>query len=293
MEAQTNSSFDDLYQYDDSYRDSIATVDKEGKRIWIYPKKPTGRYHNRRVLVTVILLAVFFMGPFIQIGGRPLLLLNIFERKFILFGSAFWPQDFYLLAVTAITFFVFIILFTVSFGRIWCGWACPQTLFMEMVFRKVEYWIEGDAAKQRKLDLGPWNREKIIKKGLKQTLYVIFSLLISHTVMAYLLGVDETIAIISNSPAENFSGFVGLMAFTGIFYWVFAYFREQACTVVCPYGRLQGVLLVKESIVVAYDWIRGEPRGRINKGVDLSSKGDCVDCKLCVPFRISIPVGHT
>ena len=285
MEAAKNpasSSFDDLYQYDDSFRDSIATVDEEGKRIWIYPKKPSGTWHNRRVLVTVILLAVFFIGPFIQIDGRPFLLLNVFERKFILFGAAFWPQDFYLLALTSIAFFVFVIFFTVTFGRIWCGWACPQTLFMEMVFRKIEYWIEGDAAKQRKLDAGPWNREKVVKKGSKHLIYIGFSLLISHTVMAYLLGLDETVNIISQGPAEHASGFIGLMAFTGVFYWVFSYFREQACTVVCPYGRLQGVLLVKESIVVAYDWIRGEPRGRIKKGVDMNGKGDCVDCKLCV-----------
>ncbi len=238
--------------------------------------------HNWRILVTVILLALFFVGPFIQIDGRPFLLINIFERKFILFGAAFWPQDFYLLAITAITFFVFIILFTVSFGRIWCGWACPQTLFMEMVFRKIEYWIEGDAAKQRKLAKSTWTGKKLWKKGLKQFIFIAISLLISHTVLAYLLGLQESIAIVKQGPAENYSGFLGLMAFTGIFYWVFAYFREQACTVVCPYGRLQGVLLVRDSIVVAYDWIRGEPRGRIKKGEDLEGKGDCVDCKLCV-----------
>ena len=130
---------EELYQFEEEYRDTISTVDKDGKRVWVYPKKPKGTIHNYRIAVTVILLSFLFSGPFIKIGGHPLLLLNIFERKFVILGQAFWPQDFFLFALLLITFFVFIILFTVAFGRIWCGWACPQTLFMEMVFRKIEY----------------------------------------------------------------------------------------------------------------------------------------------------------
>ena len=149
---QSENVGDSLYQFDEEFRDSISTVDKEGKRVWVYPKKPSGFYHKLRIVVTVVLLSILFAGPFIKIGGQPFLLLNIFERKFVVFGATFWPQDFFLLALTFITFFVFIILFTVAFGRIWCGWACPQTLFMEMVFRKIEYWIEGDANQQRRLD---------------------------------------------------------------------------------------------------------------------------------------------
>lgn len=283
MEQQlTSKATEDLYQFDEEFRDTIATVDKEGKRIWIYPKKPKGYYHNLRIVVTIALLSILFAGPFIKIDGQPFLLLNIFERKFVVFGAAFWPQDFFLLALTVITFFVFIILFTVVFGRLWCGWACPQTLFMEMVFRKIEYWIEGDANQQRRLDRQEWNTEKIIKKTSKQIIFLVISLLIAHTVMAYLIGIEQTIEIVSQSPAAHLSGFIGLMAFTGIFYFVFAKFREQACTVVCPYGRLQGVLLGKDSIAVMYDWLRGEPRGKLSKAqIDLN-KGDCVDCKLCV-----------
>ena len=127
----------DLYTYDDQYRDTIATVDEKGKRVWVYPKKPKGSYHNKRMVVSVILLTILFAGPFIKIGGEPFLLLNVFERKFSILGAVFWPQDFFILALIAISFFVFIILFTVVFGRVWCGWACPQTLFMEMVFRKI------------------------------------------------------------------------------------------------------------------------------------------------------------
>ena len=274
---------ENLYTYDDDFRNSIATVDEKGKRVWIYPKKPSGNYHRKRVIVATILLSLLFSGPFITIGGKPLLLLNFFERKFVILGQAFWPQDFVLLAIVLITFFVFIILFTVVFGRVWCGWACPQTLFMEMVFRKIEYLIEGDASQQRRLDTAPWNVNKIAKKLLKQFLFVIISLLISHTTMAYIIGIHETISIATHSPAEHPAGFLGLIGFTLVFYGVFAQFREQACIAVCPYGRLQGVLLVKDSIVVAYDWLRGEPRGKLKKQQPTEAKqGDCIDCKLCV-----------
>jgi len=271
----------DFYEYDEEYRDTLATVDEQGKRIWVYPKKPKGKFHNKRIVVTILLLTTLFTGPFIKIGGQPLLLFNIFERKFVLFGQAFWPQDFFLFALTLVILFVFIILFTVVFGRIWCGWACPQTLFLEMVFRKIEYWIEGDANQQRKLNKAPWGKKKLFKKGSKHLIYIAISVLISHTVMSYIIGVEQTVEIISKSPNENFSGFLAIMFFTGLFYWVFAYFREQACVAVCPYGRLQGVLLVKNSIVVAYDWLRGEPRGKINKQKN-EEKGDCIDCKLCI-----------
>ena len=274
---------DDLYRYDEEFRDTIATVDKKGKRIWLFPKKPGGTLHQWRVVVTVVLLFIFFSGPFLKIGGRPFLLLNIFERKFVVFGQAFWPQDFVLLAITLITFFVFIILFTVVFGRIWCGWMCPQTLFMEMVFRKIEYWIEGDGPAQQRLRDEPLSLRKIGKKLFKHSLFILISALIAHTAMAYLIGIDQTFEIIHHSPSENLAGFMSLVGFAGIFYAVFAKFREQACTAVCPYGRLQSVLLSKDSIVVAYDWLRGEPRSKLRKHpVTEIKSGDCIDCKLCV-----------
>jgi cytochrome c oxidase accessory protein FixG len=272
---------DDLYSYDEEFRNSIATVDERGKRIWIYPKKPSGRYHTWRAIVAVVLLIIFFAGPFVRVNGQPLLLLNFFERKFVIAGQVFWPQDFFLLALTLLTLVVFIILFTVVFGRVWCGWACPQTLFMEMVFRKIEYWIEGSAQSQRRLDLQPWNGGKILKKTVKHIIFIIISVVIAHTAMSYLIGLDETLAIVQTSPLEHLSGFTGLVTFTAIFYGVFARFREQACIAVCPYGRLQGVLLAKDSIVVAYDWLRGEPRGRLRKN-EQRTQGDCIDCKLCV-----------
>ena len=268
---------------EEQFRDNIATVDDQGKRVWIYPKKPSGNYHNWRIAVTAILLGILFGGPFIRINGQPFLLLNIFERKFVILGQAFWPQDFFLLAIVLIALFLFIILFTVVFGRVWCGWMCPQTLFMEMIFRKIEYWIEGDAQTQRRLSKEPWNFSKILKKTSKHILFISISVLIAHTVMGYLIGTENTFQIVSHSPSRNVAGFISLVAFTGIFYVIYAFFREQACIAVCPYGRLQGVLLTKESIVVAYDWLRGEPRGHLKKNaVEKTNTGDCIDCHLCV-----------
>ncbi|MFY0591107.1 cytochrome c oxidase accessory protein CcoG [Roseivirga sp.] len=271
-----------LYHYDEQFRDGIATVDKDGKRVWVYPKKPKGKYHNKRVVVSIILLSILFAGPFIKIGGEPFLLLNVFERKFSILGTIFWPQDFFILALMAISFFVFIILFTVVFGRVWCGWACPQTLFMEMVFRKIEYLIDGDANQQRRLTKMPWNAEKIRKRLLKHSIFVFIAVLIGHTAMAYLIGIEQVQEIVTTPPSENLAGFFGLIAFSAVFYAVFAYLREQACIAICPYGRLQGVLLVKDSIAVMYDWIRGEPRGKLKKKEVSAQKGDCIDCKLCV-----------
>ncbi|BDD00321.1 cytochrome c oxidase accessory protein CcoG [Persicobacter psychrovividus] len=278
MEPENN-----IYEYDAEFRDVISTVDAEGKRVWVYPKKPKGYFHRARAVVAVFLLSLFFLVPFIKVDGHPFFLFNVFERKFIIFGAAFWPQDFILFALAFIAFVVFIVLFTVIFGRFWCGWACPQTVFMEMVFRKIEYWIEGDAPQQRKLDKAPWTQEKILKKTSKHIIFLLISLLIAHTAMAYLIGIDEVREIVTKSPMENLSGFIGLLAFTAIFYGVFARFREQACTTVCPYGRFQGVFLDKKSIVVAYDWLRGEKRGKLKKNATPpADQGDCIDCKLCV-----------
>ncbi len=273
---------EDLYEYDEQFRNSIGTVDKEGKRLWVYPKKPKGKFYTKRGIVAILLLGLLFSGPFIKIGGQPLLLFNFFERKFVLFGIPFWPQDFYLFGLATITLFVFIILFTVVFGRVWCGWACPQTIFMELVFRKIEYWIDGDAKQQRKLSEAPWNASKVTKRIAKYSIFMAISILIAHTLMAYLIGIEGVIDIVTSSPFENWSGFLGTMFFTGTFFWVFAYFREQACIAVCPYGRLQGVLMNKDSIAVSYDFKRGEPKGKIKKGARQEKKGDCIDCKLCV-----------
>ncbi|RYU95424.1 cytochrome c oxidase accessory protein CcoG [Emticicia agri] len=283
---------------DEAYRDSIATVDSEGKRVWVYPKKPNGHYHNYRVIATIVFLSLFFLGPFVKINGQPLLMLNVFERRFVLFGQLFLPQDSVIFSVGLLTFFVFIIVFTVVYGRFWCGWACPQTVFMEMVFRKIEYWIEGDRKQQIALSKAPWNTEKILKKGGKRLIFLLISILIAHTTMAYLIGLEATRDIITQSPMAHLTGFIGLVVFTGIFYYVFAVLREQVCISICPYGRLQGVSMGRNTVNIIYDWIRGEPRGKLNKhepAAPVSTpKGDCIDCKLCVqvcPMGIDIRNG--
>lgn len=270
-----------ISDYTDQFRDHLPTVTKDGKRKWIFPMAPSGWWHRRRVVVSVVLLALLLTGPWLQWNGEPMFLFNVFQRKFILFGSTFWPQDTIFLIFALLTFFVFIILFTVAFGRVWCGWACPQTLFMEMVFRKIEYWVEGDAATQRRLKTQPWNAEKIRKRTLKYSLFVLVSLVISHTVMAYIIGVKDTWTYIAAGPAESPLAFLALMAFTGIFFAVFAFVREHACTFICPYGRLQGVLMNPDTIMVSYDFVRGEPRGKAKKQEE-QPKGDCVDCFKCV-----------
>ena len=273
---------EDIYaELDQSFRDQVSTIDSEGKRVWVYPQKPKGRFHQYRAMVAIACLILLFGMPFIRLNGEPFMLLNVLERKFIIFGMLFGPQDFALLGLTMITFMVFIILFTVIYGRLFCGWTCPQTIFMEMVFRKIEYLIEGDANKQRALNKATMSVEKLFKKATKHIVFFIISFIIANTFLAYLISTDELFKLISEPLSEHVGDLTSLLLFTGVFYWVFAFFREQVCTVVCPYGRLQGVLLDKNSIVVAYDYMRGEKRGKLHKGEERTI-GDCIDCHQCV-----------
>lgn len=266
---------------DESYRDSIATVTKEGKRKWIYPVKPNGKLYELRKILSYIYLLVFFSLPFIKINHHPLLQFNIIDRKFIIFGTVFWPNDFFILVIAMLALLVFIILFTVIFGRLFCGWICPQTIFMEFVFRRIEYWIEGNANKQVLLNNQPWNSKKIIIKSVKWFIFFIISFLVANTFLAYIIGKDELFKIISEPVSHHIAGFIALLLFTAVFFFVFTWFREQVCLIVCPYGRLQGVMLDKNSIVVAYDYVRGEPRHKFKKNEE-RTKGDCIDCGLCV-----------
>lgn len=270
-----------LAQEQTTFREQLGILEKTGKRHWIYPKKTKGFYTTARKIFAFVLLSAFFVLPFIKVDGHRLFLLNIFDRKFIIFGKAFFPQDFFLLALLLVSFVVFVALFTVVYGRLFCGWACPQTIFMEMIFRQVEYWIEGDASAQRKLAESSWTKEKIFKKTLKHTIFLVISFVFINIFAAYLVGIERVKELYTSSFVENWVAWVFILLFTGIFYAVFAFIREIVCIVICPYGRMQGVLLDSNSIVVAYDFIRGEPRGKIKKG-DNIPKGDCIDCKLCV-----------
>lgn len=269
---------------EESFRDKPSNISGDNRRAWIYAKQPAGRFTRYRMVVAYTLLGLFLVIPFIKVGNNPLFMFNLIERQFFLFGQIFWPQDFPLFLLFGLIFFVFIILFTAIYGRVWCGWTCPQTILMEMVFRPIDYLIEGDFRQQRKLDESKWSAEKIRKKSLKHLIYIGISLIMGHASMAYLVGMDRVIELASTSPLDNLPGFLGLLLFTLVFYLVFSQMREIACTVLCPYGRLQSVLLTKNTAVVAYDFIRGEPRGKIKKtetGIEIP-KGDCIDCKLCI-----------
>ncbi|MFD1470720.1 cytochrome c oxidase accessory protein CcoG [Hymenobacter caeli] len=280
---------------DASYRDSLSTIGAAGERVWLYPKKPSGRLYDYRKWLSYGFLAVLFAGPWLRIHGLPVLLLNLPARRFIIFGQIFWPQDFFVLLLTTLTFLVFIILFTVVYGRVFCGWVCPQTIFLELVFRRIEYWLEGDAPQQKALDKRELDWDKLWRKTTKHALFAGVSFLIANTFLAYIIGTEALLRIITDAPTAHLEGLAAMVLFTGVFYAVFARFREQVCTIVCPYGRLQGVLLDQDSLVVAYDYQRGEPREKRRKN-EARTAGDCIDCHQCVqvcPTGIDIRDGAT
>lgn len=269
------------------FRDHIATADDEGRRKWVYPKRPKGRFHRARVWVTGALLVVMFGGPFVKLQGNPLLMINVVERKFAVLGVIFWPQDNLVFALGFLLFLTGIAVFTAAFGRLWCGWTCPQTVMMEMVFRKVEYFIEGDSSAQKALARSAWNLNKTLRKGVKHIIFLALSFVIGNTLLAYIIGMDALKPIITDNPSHHLAGLASMGIFTLVFYGIFARFREQACTFICPYGRLQSTLLDENTIVVAYDYKRGEQRGRFTRSESRQRRatrgaGDCVDCFNCV-----------
>ncbi len=267
-------------QLDQTFRDSVSTISKEGNRNYCVPQKPAGKFYNLRSKFSYFYLVLFFTLPFIKVEGEPVFLFNVLERKFIFFSKIFWPQDFFIFAIGLLTCIVFVILFTVAFGRIWCGWACPQTIFMEMVFRKIEYFIDGDSNQQKKLKSMPWNTEKMRKRAAKIFVFISLSFLIANFFLGYIIGIDQVGVLVKEGIFVHLGTFSALVIFTLVFFFVYYWFREQACIIVCPYGRLQGVLLDRNSILVAYDYVRGEPRGKLSD-TD-TKKGDCVNCHACV-----------
>jgi len=251
----------------------LPTLNNDGTRRWIRPRHFKGRFERAR-LVTAWTLIVLFAGlPFVHIGGKPAILLDLVHRRFTLFGRMFLPTDGVLLMLFMLTVLVGIILATALVGRVWCGWGCPQTVYMEFLFRPIERWIEGDHRAQMKLDGRPPGRRRI----LKHSIFLVLSAIVGNLFLSYFVGVQALSTWMRHSPLEHRSAFLVMGVTTGLVFFDFAYFREQMCTVVCPYARLQSVLLDTKSLVVAYDGTRGEPRGKKGK-----TGGDCVDCGLCV-----------
>jgi polyferredoxin len=219
---------DELQHYE-SFRDRVSTVTEKGGRNWVYALKPHGKFYNYRNILTLFYLIVFFGLPFIKVDGMPFVQFNVIEGKFILFSKIFWPQDFYIFAIAMVTFIIFIALFTVVYGRLFCGWVCPQTVFMELIFRPIEWFIEGSPAEQKLMDNGKWTAKKLGKKALKHFIFILISFLIAHTFLSYIIGVDSLIRIIEEPISEHLGMFFGLVVFTGFFYGVFRF---------CPGNRL-------------------------------------------------------
>jgi cytochrome c oxidase accessory protein FixG len=271
-------------------RDSVTTIRDDGSRAFLYPADTQGRFTQARRWSAFALIAFYLSLPWIRINGYPAVFLDVAERRFHLFGLTAAAQDLWLLffLITGLGFSLFFV--TALFGRVWCGWACPHTVFLDHVYRRIERWIEGDAVKRRALAAAPLSAEKIFKAGLKHTLYVLVSAVITHLLLAYFVSIPDVWAMVRAAPAEHWSAFVFIAAATGALYFNFAWFREQLCIVICPYGRIQSALIDDNSLVVGYDTKRGEPRGKLGT----PDAGDCIACNRCVqvcPTGIDIRQG--
>lgn len=287
----------DVLEDHERFRAELASILPDGRRRWIYARKPSGNYYTARTILSWALVAFLLSAPFIKVGGHQFLLLNILTREFVLFGVPFWPNDFYLVALLFLVAVVTVVLFTATLGRIWCGWLCPQTIFMEMVFRKIEWMIEGGPKEQARRHSGRWNRDRIWRTTVKVGIFFVVSFIIANTFLSYVISSDTLLLYVREGPFRHSGLFVGLLFFTFVFFMVFYRFREQACVVACPYGRYMSALVDEATVAVTYDYKRGEQRAKWSKADNSArksmretysefhrpdDKGDCVDCYQCV-----------
>lgn len=269
--------------------DSVTTINEDGSRYFVHPADVSGFWTRWRRVAAVLLIGVYIALPLVRIHGEPAVFLDVLHRKFHLFGLTLMFQDLWLLffLITGTGFTLF--LMTAIIGRVWCGWACPQTVFLEHVFRRVERWIDGDANARRKLESAPWTGGKMFRRLLKHGLFFVMAGCIAHIFLSYFISVPVLYGMMLRSPLENWGLFLFVFAVTALLYFDFAWFREQFCIVLCPYGRLQSALIDENSVVVGYDEVRGEPRGKVG-----TTAGDCIDCRRCVqvcPTGIDIRQG--
>lgn len=276
-------------------RDSVTTIRVDGSRPYLHPADARGRFATARRTAALALIAFYLSLPWITVNGFPAVFLDIAERRFHLFGITLAFQDLWLLffVITGLGFTLFFL--TALLGRVWCGWACPQTVFLDHVYRRIERWIEGDAVKRRALDESPMSTEKFFRRAAKHAAYALVSAVITHLFLAYFVSLPEVWHMIRAAPAEHWSAFGFILVATGILYFNFAWFREQLCIVICPYGRIQSALIDEHSLVIGYDGTRGEPRQPPARKADASAPaGDCIACNRCVqvcPTGIDIRQG--
>ena len=257
--------------------DTLYSINSDGSRNVLQPADVRGVWHTRKNIVFAILIAIYVVVPFLRIGGFPALRFDIPNRTAYVFGHTYTREDFYLVffLLTGFGFSLFAV--TSLLGRLWCGYACPQTVFLEGVFRRVERWIEGGRNDRMKRNKGPWTFDKLWRKVLKQVIYVGIVLLLTHVLLAYFLPVEELVPALMKGPEDHWLAFGWTMSLSAVLYFDFAWFREQFCVIMCPYGRLQSALIDDDTVIVGYDEKRGEPRGPKGK-----AEGDCIDCRSCV-----------
>lgn len=270
----------------------LGMLDVHGSRQFIIPAEVRGRFHSARKKLHFILIIFFLAMPWISIRGKQLLLFNIPDRQFHFFGIELFAHDTPLIFFLVMIFAIGLALVTSLFGRVWCGWACPQTVFIDSVYREIEKWIEGNYLERRKLHGQPWDLRKTTKVTIKWLLYVLVSSLIAHSVIAYFSGSKELLEMIQGPPSGHTTYFLLVSSITALLLFNFAWFREQFCVIMCPYGKFQAALMDQQSVTVMYDEDRGEPR----KGTPTNGKpqGDCVSCQRCVqvcPTKIDIRNG--